>query len=116
MADVSTENGNVRPYNPSLIDRFTDWVEELPIRGWIFYLSFGAALILCQVIFLWLDGGLTKAEELLPIIFFNGLLTPFVLALIHLLDRQAVTALETMRPTLEMAGPVFDGFRYKLSN
>jgi hypothetical protein len=116
MADMTTENGTVRPYKPSLIDRFTDWVEGLPVRGWTFYLGFGVALILCQVIFLWLDGGLTKAEELLPIIIFNGLLTPFVLALIHLLDRQAVTALETMRPTLEMTEPEFDGFHYRLAN
>ncbi len=116
MTDTETTNTQEQAYKPSLIDRFTDWVEGLPVRGWIFYLGFAVILILCQVIFLWLDDGLTKAEELLPVIIYNGLLTPFVLALIHLFDRQAVTALETMRPTLEMTEAEFDGFRYRLAN
>ena len=116
MADTTTENGKERPYKPSLIDRFTDWVEKLPVRGWFLYVGFGLGLILIQVLFLWLDGGLNVAEELLPVIIFNALLTPFVLALIHHLDHQAVTALKTMRPTLEMTGPEYDEFQYKLSN
>jgi len=116
MADMTTENGKDRTYRPSWIDRFTDWVEELPVRGLVFYLGFAAALIVCQILFLWLDDGLTKAEELLPVIIFNGLLTPFVLALLHLLDCQAVIALETMRPTLEMTEPEFDRFYFRLSN
>jgi len=116
MADTTTPNSIERPYKPSWIDRFTDWVEKLPVRGWVFYLGFGTALILGQILFLWLDGGLNVAEELLPIIIFNGLLTPFVLALIHHLDHQAVTALKTTRPTLEMTEPEFDELQYKLSN
>jgi len=67
------------------------------------------------MLFLWLDGGL-QAEVLLPVIIFNGLATPFLLALIHLLDNQAVTALNSMRPTLEMTEPEFDKFQYMLSN
>ena len=116
MANKTTENGKERPYKPSWIDRFTDWVEKLPVRGWVFYVGFGLGLILVQALFLWLDGGLNVAEELLPVIIFNGLLTPFVLALIHHLDLQAVTALKTMRPTLEMTEPEYDEFQYKLSN
>jgi len=116
MAYTKTANNEERPYKPSWIDRFTDWVEKLPIRGWVFYLGLGIALILGQILFLWLDGGLNVADELLPIIIFNGLLTPFVLALIYHLDHQAVTALKTMRPTLEMTEPKFDEFQYKLSN
>lgn len=116
MANTTTENRYERPYKPSWIDRFTDWVEKLPVRGWVCYVGFGLGLILVQGLFLWLDGGLNVAEELLPVIIFNGLLTPFVLALIHHLDLQAVTALKTMRPTLEMAEPDYDEFQYKLSN
>ncbi|NIM93760.1 MAG: hypothetical protein GTO18_08630, partial [Anaerolineales bacterium] len=72
--------------------------------------------ILIQVLFLWLDGGLAVAGVLLPVIIFNGLVIPFLLALIHLLDNQAVTALNSMRPTLEMTEPEFDKFQYMLSN
>jgi hypothetical protein len=40
---------------------------------------------------------------------------PYSLGLIHLLDNQAVTALDSMRPTLAIAEPEFDDFQYKLS-
>jgi len=107
MANTTTANCKERPYGPSWIDRFTNWVEKLPIRGWVFYVGLGFVLVLCQMLFLWLDGGL-QAEVLLPVIIFNGLATPFLLALIHLLDNQAVTSLNSMRPTLEMTEPEFD--------
>ncbi len=82
----------------------------------VFYGSLGLGLILIQVLFLWLDGGLTKAQVLLPVIVFNGLSIPFLLALICLLDRQAVAALNAMRPTMEITEPEFDRFQYMLSN
>jgi hypothetical protein len=47
---------------------------------------------------------------------FNGLSIPVLLPFIHLLDRQAVTALDAMKPTLEMTGSEFDAFRYRLAN
>lgn len=115
MVNTTTAMGKERPYKPSWIDRFSNWVEKLPVRAWIFYVVFGIALILVQVLFLWLDRGL-QAEELLPVIIFNGLITPFALALIHLLDNQAVTALNSMRLVLDTTESEFDQYEYKLSN
>jgi hypothetical protein len=115
MANMTTTNRQERPYRPSWIDRFNDWAETLPIPAWIVYVGFGLALILCQMLFLWLEGGL-QADLLLPVIIYNGLLTPFALAFLHLLDHQAVTALNAMRPTLEMAESEFDESQYRLSN
>lgn len=115
MTNARTVNSIEQPYKPSWIDRFINWVERLPILWWVFYLSVGFVLILIQILFLWLDGGL-QARVLLPIIIFNGLATPFVLALIHLFDDQAVTALNSMSPTLEMTEQEFDQFQYKLAN
>jgi hypothetical protein len=116
MVNETTASSQERPYRPSWIDRFTDWVENLPIPAWVFYVGLGLGLNLIQVLLLWLDGGLAKAEELLPVIIFNGFAVPLPLALIHLLDHQAVTALNAMRPTLEMTEPEFDRFQYMLSN
>jgi hypothetical protein len=82
-----TANSKERLYKASWIDRFNNWVETLPVRAWIFHVVFGIVLILVQMLFLWLDRGL-HAEELLPVIIFNGLATLFLLALIHLLDNQ----------------------------
>jgi hypothetical protein len=118
MTNTTTENKNQRPYNPSWIDRFTDWVETLPIQAWLFYTSCGFVLILIQLFFLWLDGGLGSGgplEILLPIIIFNALLTPLAVGMIHLLDKQAVTALNTMRPTLDLTGPEISEFQYRIS-
>ncbi len=104
-----------RPYRPSSIDRFTNWVDTLSMRAWIFYVVIGFAVILIQMLALWVVGGL-QAEELLPVISFNGLAIPYLLALIHLLDNQAVTALDSMRPTLELTEPEVEQYKYMLSN
>jgi hypothetical protein len=110
-----TENSKERPFKPSWVDRLTDWVARLPVPGWAFYAGLASLLILIQVLFLWLDGGLDAAEVLLPLIVFNALF-PYLLGLMHLLDRQAVAALNSMRPTLEMSGQEFDEFEHALSN
>lgn len=116
MTDTTTEiRIEARPYKPSWIDRFNTWVEKLPVRAWIFYVVFGIVLILVQMLFLWLDRGL-QAEGLLPVIIFNGLATPFSLALIRFLDNLAVTALNSMRPVLDTTGSEFGQYDYRLSN
>lgn len=115
MTNATIVNSAERPYKPSWIDRFTNWVGGLPLPWWVFYIGFGFVLILVQMLFLWLEGGL-QSEALLPIIIFNGLASPFLLALIHLFDTQAITALNSMRPTLEMTEPELDQFQYKLAN
>ena len=71
-------------------------------------------LILVQVLLFWLDGGL-QFDVLLPVIIYNALVIPYLVALIHLLDNQAVTALNSMRPTLAIVEPEFDEHQYRLS-
>lgn len=115
MEGATSTGENGRLYKPSWIDRFNNWVETLPVRAWIFFALSGIALILVQILFLWLEGGL-GALDILPVIIFNGLVTPFLLGLILLFDNQAVTALDSMRPSLDMTEPVFSEYRYKLSN
>ena len=116
MADTAKENGvNTWPYRPSWVDRFTDWVEKLPIPTWAFCVVFGVALILVQVLFLWLAGGL-DAVELVVVILFNGLATPYLLALIHLLDNQALAAVNVMKPMLDTTEREFDHYEHRLAN
>ncbi len=103
-----------RPYEPSIVDRLNDWVERLPLPALIFQILLGLALIFFQVICLGLEGGL-YAKELLPVIIFNGAAVPFLLARIHLLNREAVAAVNSMRPMLEMNQAEFDDYRYRLS-
>jgi len=115
MADTTTEIGiSARPYTPSWIDRLTDWVERLPMPEWVFYAGLGLILMAIQLLFLWLDGGL-HLGTLLPVIIFNALAVPYSLALIHLLDNQAVNALKAMRPTMAIAEPDLHELQYRLS-
>jgi hypothetical protein len=113
-----TAESNGEAFKPSWIDRFIHWVEKLPLRPWIFYLVLGIVLILVQLLFLWLDSGL-YAEELLPVILpviiFNALAVPYLLALIQLLDKQALNALKVMKPVLDMTDQEFEQYAYKLS-
>lgn len=115
MVNPTTEMANEQPYIPSWIDCFNNWVKKLAIPAWLFYVVFGLLLILVQVLFLWFEDGL-KAMDLLPVIIFNGLFTPFLLGLIYLLDNQAVTALNSMKPVLDLTESEFDRYEYKLSN
>ena len=104
-----------RLYKPSWIDLITQRIERLPIRARTFYVLSGIVLIAFRLLFLWLDGGM-DAVELLPVIIFNGLAAPFLLALIHLLDDQAVTALNSMRPMIETTEGEFEQLKYRLAN
>jgi hypothetical protein len=115
MAETVTASGKDHPYKPSLIDRLNDWVGELRMGSVTFYLLLGIVLILIQLLFLWYDGG-KHADELLPIITFNALAIPFVLGLIRILDSQAVSALNSMKPVLDLTEAEFDRYEYELSN
>ena len=107
---------SIKPsFKPSWIDRFNDWVKELPLSAWLFYLIFGLVLVGVQLLFLRIEGG-QQDSEILPVIIFNGLFTPFLLALIYLLDDQAVAALNSMRPVLDTTESEFEQVRYMLSN
>lgn len=106
---------NARPYRPSWFDRFTGWVDGLPVPAWVFYVVFGIALTLVQVLVLWLDGGL-HAVELVAVIIFNGLAPPYLLALIHLLDNQAMTAVNVIKPMLDATEQEFGHYECRLAN
>jgi hypothetical protein len=114
MATATATGSTVRPYKPSWIDRFTGWVDRLPVPAPVFYVGLAFCLVLGQMLFLWLEGGL-GAEALLAVIIFNGLATPFLLTLMHHLDHQAARGLKAMKPVLDMTAPEFGQFQYKLS-
>ena len=110
---MMVENG-AEVFRPSWIDRFNSLVGRLPIRPWIFYTVLGTGLILLQVLFLWLDSG-TLAIELLPVIIFNGLAVPYLLALIRILDQQALQGLESLKPVLKMSNKGYVVAKRKIS-
>ena len=98
-AELPNQEPFLPPYPPSWVDRFTDWVERLPIPWWLFYLIVGLLLEAFQVYVLW-SGGVFKAFG----VQFFQLYFPvnYVLAvfLMHAFDRRARTAIERFRPAL----------------
>jgi len=87
----------VPPYPPSWVDRLTDWVDRLPIPWWLFYLLL--ALVLCSSIgvALWMSG-VYAAVGFHPMQIWLPIEAVYLLALIHLLDHAAVSAMERFRP------------------
>ena len=111
---MTSGNGS-EAFSPSWIDRFNNWVERLQVRPWLFYVVLGIGLILVQMLFLWLDSG-SFANELLPVVVFNGLAVPYLLAMIRLLDKQALQALKGMRPMLNMSDEEFDAYKIRIAD
>lgn len=107
--------GDRYPYRPSWFDSFTGWVEALAMSAWIFYVALGTGLILVQVLALWLEAGQAPGE-LLPVIIFNGFAVPFLLGQIHLLDNQAVAAVNSLRPILDTTEEEFEDYEYRLAH
>jgi hypothetical protein len=87
------------PYPPSWVDRFTDWVERLPIPWWLFYLTVGLLLEAIQVYILW-SGGIFDAFGVHVFQFYFPINYVFALFVMHGLDRRGSTALERFRPAL----------------
>jgi hypothetical protein len=102
------------PYPPSWVDRFTGWVDRLPVPWWAFYA--GAALLVeaVQVFFLAREGIFAAFGPRFFQFFFP---VNFVLAafLMHAFDRQAVTALERFRPALRDDARPYEQLLYELT-
>jgi hypothetical protein len=115
MVDSTIEMVSERTYKPSWIDHFNNQVKNLPVSPWVFFSIFGFVLILIQILILWLEDGLQEVD-LLPVIIFNSLFTPFLLGLIYLLDHQAVDALNSMRSIIDTTEYELKRYQYILSN
>jgi len=111
---MTSENGG-RVFKPSWIDGFNNWLERQRLRPWILYVILGIAMILVQILFLWTDSA-SFADELLPVIVFNGLAVPYLLAMIRQLDNQAMHALKSMRPVLKLSTEEFNVYKFRIAN
>lgn len=100
-----------RPYTPSWIDYFTDWVDGLGIRYGAFYVSLGAILIAVQLVIQW-DGN-AGAVYAFPLVYIVTI--AYNLALMHHLDIVAARALARFRPLLSMSESEYNELHYRLT-
>jgi hypothetical protein len=110
----SESGGKPQPYAPSWVDRFTAWVGRLPGSSWPYYLGLGLALLLVQVVVLWLEGTF-PIDTFLPIQGFLAGVIAFWLALLHYLDERAGAALTTLRPALKASEEEYRQLRYQVT-
>jgi hypothetical protein len=82
---------------------------------WGFYTGLAIGLIIVQMLFLWFEADGLQTD-LVPIIVFNSFFTPFLPALIYHLDRQAMSAMVTLSPGLELDGSELRLWKYRLTN
>jgi len=113
-APRSTEPQFVPPYPPSWVDRFTDWVDRLPIPWWSFYLIAALLLEVIQVTILWREGIFdTYGVQFLQ--FFFPVNYGLAVFLMHAFDRRAMTAIERFRPALRPDASPYPRLQYELT-
>lgn len=102
---------HTEPYEPSMLDRFTDWVDRLPISSELFYTAFAALLIGLQLVTQW-NGSLDSIHAF-PLAYI--LTIPYALALMHYLDKVAAQTLARFRPLMSISDTEYDAMQYRLT-
>jgi hypothetical protein len=101
-------------FRPSWVDRLTDWIDGLPVPQWVFYLVVYVLGALLLHLASWLEGSQRFGRPQLES-FLDALFLPYILALIHYLDRAASRALAKIRPLLDTTDDEFAGLRFQLT-
>jgi hypothetical protein len=101
-------------YKPSLINRFSDWVERLPGASWSYYLSLWIVLIGAQILVLWLDGPDPLQNYHIAQAFLAGA-TVFLLGSFLYFDRRAETAFSLIKPVLTIDEAAYGELSFRLT-
>jgi hypothetical protein len=94
-------------------------VDRLPLPAWAFYLALGLVLSLGYMLLLlasplWASGVLDLGG-LLFYSFLNGLTFPYLLGLVHYLDRSAAAAMSRFRPVMAVDEAEYHKLLYQLT-
>lgn len=119
LTSIQEATGTRSPYAPSWVDRLTGWVDRLPLPAWAFYLALGLVLSLGYMLLLlasplWASGVLDLGG-LLFYSFLNGLTFPYLLGLVHYLDRSAAAAMSRFRPVMAVDEAEYHKLLYQLT-
>ena len=103
-----------RPYPPSWVDRYIDWIESRPIPIWLTYVLIYLAATLALHMAVWIDG-VTPVGEIDSLWVFNGIWSVISLGFIHILERSAGNAVDRFAPLLPKKSAALDDLRYRMT-
>lgn len=107
-------------YHASWVDRLMEWVDRLPLPPWGSYLGLGLGMALGYFLLLlgsvaW-ESGFLDLNGVLLYSLLNGMTAPYLLALVHYLDKSAVAAISRFRPVMSVDDAGYHKLRYQLTN
>ena len=103
-----------RPYPPSWVDRFTDWVQRLPGPAWLFYVGMAVVFILIRTVIAWNDGSY-PAGTFFPVHVLVASTAPYVAFAVGYMNNRAEAALADFRPVLTVDDAGYERLRYQLT-
>jgi hypothetical protein len=102
------------PYAPAWLNRFTDWVERLPVPAWVFYLGAWGVLFGAYTGVKWLDGTYSVGTLFLFHAVITGLIV-YTTAAAHYLSDVARNAMRTFRPLFKGDESLYRELHYRLT-
>lgn len=102
------------PYKASWVDRLSNWIENLPIPIWAFYLIFFLIGVISLNIATWINAARPWGQISL-IQFYNAIWLPLVLIVIHYTDRLANHALARFTPLAQSKSAELENIRYQMT-
>ncbi|NIM95663.1 MAG: hypothetical protein GTO18_18340 [Anaerolineales bacterium] len=101
-------------YKPSWFDRLQDNVDCLPGPSWLIYALFGVLLLGIDVLISWTEsnGGELVIDPISILIIFQ---ITYIFIFLDYLDKQAVKALKSLRPSLSVNSTLFERLKYQIS-
>jgi hypothetical protein len=106
---------NTSPYNPSWIDRLTNWIARLPGPGWGYYAGLGVILLFIQTSAPWFEG-IIPVGTFLPIHIFLAAAIAFIAGIIPYFDDRARAALKMIKPALTIHDAEYQKLTYQLTH
>lgn len=105
---------NVAPYPPSWVNRFTAWVERLPVPSLFFYVAMWVVMVAVSQIVSW-SVGVVPSRTLDPRIALISVWAPYCLAAVGYLSHTSGQALDAFRPALDVDAAEFTRLRYEFA-
>ncbi len=114
LAPAEATTPAVRPYAPSWLNVLIDWVERAPGPPWIVYVGLAAIAVVLSVGQGWLAGIARVGEVSLNQVGW-GIVTIAFMAVIHVFERVAEWAFDTVRPLTSLSDEEAPRLRYELA-